>query len=122
MIVVTAPTSNIGHRVVERLLAGSYPVRVIVRDPNRLAPVVRDRIEVVEGSHGDSGTVARALKRAQTQYSGWYHPIRRPKASMLSTSTLPVPQSRCSNHRGLGELLGSVRSGAAHRKPRMPAS
>ena len=120
MIVVTAPTSNIGHRVVERLLAGSHPVRVIVRDPNRLAPVVRDRIEVVEGSHGDSGTVARAL-RAQTQYSvGTTQSEGR--SSMLSTSTLPVPAIEVFKSQGLGELSGSVRSGAAHRKPRMPAS
>ena len=36
MIVITAPTGNIGHQVLANVLAGDEPVRVIVRDPARL--------------------------------------------------------------------------------------
>ena len=53
MIVVTAPTGQIGHHVVEDLLARGAPVRVIVRDPAKLTAAVRGSVEVVEGSHGD---------------------------------------------------------------------
>ena len=53
MIVVTAPTSSIGRRLVPLLLAADTAVRVIVRDPARLDPAVRDRVEIVEGSHRD---------------------------------------------------------------------
>lgn len=61
MIVVTAPTSNIGRRLVPLLLAADAKVRVIVRDPARLDPAVRDRVEIVRGSHADPEVVASAL-------------------------------------------------------------
>ena len=44
-ILVTTPTGHIGSRVVERLLAGGADVRVIARDPERLAPDVRARVD-----------------------------------------------------------------------------
>jgi uncharacterized protein YbjT (DUF2867 family) len=63
MIVVTTPTGQIGSRVLDALLdAGDTagPIRVIVRDPARLTPRARDRVEVVRGSHADSDVVAKA--------------------------------------------------------------
>ena len=36
MIVVTAPTGNIGHHVIQHLLDTGEEVRVIVRDPEKL--------------------------------------------------------------------------------------
>lgn len=65
MIVVTAPTSQIGSRLIPRLLAAEAPVRVIVRDPSKLPVAVRSRVEVVQGSHADAPTVQRAFRRAQ---------------------------------------------------------
>jgi uncharacterized protein YbjT (DUF2867 family) len=44
MIVITAPTGNIGHQVLANVLAGDEPVRVIVRDPAKLPAGVRDRV------------------------------------------------------------------------------
>src|SRR6266566_1475492 len=58
MIVVTAPTGLIGHQVLENLLDSGGPVRVIVRDPSRLPPQARDRVEIVQGSHGDPHAVS----------------------------------------------------------------
>jgi hypothetical protein len=46
MIVVTAPTGDIGHQVLERLLDSGEPIRGIVRDPSRLPPQTRNRVEV----------------------------------------------------------------------------
>ncbi len=60
-IVVTTPTGDIGHRVVEGLLRAGAPVRVVARDPSRLPTTVRERVEVVEGSHGDPEVVERAF-------------------------------------------------------------
>jgi len=51
MIVVTAPTGHIGSQVLSTLLQHDEAVRVIVRDPDRLPAEVRDRVEVVTGSH-----------------------------------------------------------------------
>lgn len=64
MIVVTTPTGQIGGQVVEHLLDGDEAVRVVVRDPARLDPQVRERVEVVEGSHDDAGVVAAAFDGA----------------------------------------------------------
>lgn len=64
MIVVTAPTGQIGRSVVGNLLAAGTPVRLILRDAGKLSETVRDRVEVVEGSHGDAATVDRAFEGA----------------------------------------------------------
>ncbi len=72
MIVVTTPTGNIGHHVVRRLLDAGEPVRVIVRDPGKLPQAVRDRLEIVEGSHGDAAVVDRALEGAEAVF--WVAP------------------------------------------------
>ncbi|MEU1515053.1 NAD(P)H-binding protein [Streptomyces sp. NPDC005811] len=67
MIVVTTPTGQIGREVVARLLdapEGSAPVRVIVRDPAALAPEVRERVQVVQGSHADPAVLKEACQGA----------------------------------------------------------
>ncbi|MEU3522368.1 NAD(P)H-binding protein [Streptomyces sp. NPDC038707] len=67
MILVTTPTGQIGGQVLASLLdAGDAagPVRVVVRDPARLAPVVRDRVEAVTGSHADPDVMAKACAGA----------------------------------------------------------
>lgn len=64
MIVVTTPTGAIGSRVVTNLLDRGAAVRVVVRDPARLPGAVRDRVDVVAGSHGDPDVVAKAFAGA----------------------------------------------------------
>ncbi|WP_069768861.1 NAD(P)H-binding protein [Streptomyces sp. LUP30] len=67
MIVVTTPTGQIGREVLSRLLDadhGATPVRVIARDPARLSPRHRERIEVVPGSHADPAVLKEACEGA----------------------------------------------------------
>ena len=64
MIVITTPTGQIGRQVLDRLLDSGEAVRVIARDPSRLPARVRARAEVVQGSHGDAGAIAKALAGA----------------------------------------------------------
>src|SRR5690349_24983490 len=72
MIVITAPTGNIGRRLlpllVEAAPAHGEQLRVVVRDPARLPEAVRGRVEVVTGSHGDAATVQRALTGADAVF------------------------------------------------------
>ena len=68
MIVITAPTGLIGHQVLDNVLGGGKPVRVIVRDPSRLPAEARERVEVVPGSHGDIGVVDRAFAGADAVF------------------------------------------------------
>jgi uncharacterized protein YbjT (DUF2867 family) len=68
MIVITTPTGLIGHQVLHNLLKSDEPIRVIVRDPSRLSPHVRERVEVVQGSHGDLDVVTRAFAGADSVF------------------------------------------------------
>src|SRR5215471_16912605 len=68
MIVVTAPTGQISHQVLNNLLASDEPIRVIARDPSRLPEQARARVEVVQGSHGDLKVVTRAFAGADSVF------------------------------------------------------
>ncbi|MFD2473272.1 NAD(P)H-binding protein [Amycolatopsis silviterrae] len=68
MIVVTAPTGNIGSRVLADIADGSRPVRAIVRDPAKIPADLRERCEVVPGSHSDPTVLARAFDGADTVF------------------------------------------------------
>jgi uncharacterized protein YbjT (DUF2867 family) len=64
MIVITTPTGQIGQQVLDRVAVAGAAARVIVRDPSRLSPRVRDQVEVVEGSHSDADAITKALAGA----------------------------------------------------------
>ncbi len=64
MIVITTPTGQIGHQVLDQILDRGEAIRVIARDPSRLSPHVRERVEVVQGSHDDIEVVSRAFAGA----------------------------------------------------------
>jgi uncharacterized protein YbjT (DUF2867 family) len=68
MIVITAPTGDIGSQVLDALLenasSGDEELRVIARDPAKLSTQVRERVDVVTGSHGDAEVVDRAFAGA----------------------------------------------------------
>ncbi len=71
-IVVSTPTGQVGSRVVARLhRAGVRPV-LVVRDPERLAPDVRHRSEVVAADLTDAVAVLRATRGADALH--WVAP------------------------------------------------
>ncbi|WP_420142143.1 NAD(P)H-binding protein [Sphingomonas sp.] len=72
MIVVTTPTGDIGSQVVSRLIRARAPLRLIARDPARLAAEVRAHADIVTGSHGDPAVLRAALDGADTVF--WLTP------------------------------------------------
>ncbi|MGW1225563.1 NAD(P)H-binding protein [Streptomyces sp. NPDC002530] len=66
MIVLTAPTGRIGRQVLGLLLDDGRKVRVIARDPDRLAPEARERVEIVRGSHRDPAVLGEAFEGADS--------------------------------------------------------
>jgi uncharacterized protein YbjT (DUF2867 family) len=66
MIVVTTPTGQICQQVLDNIFDSTEAVRVIVRDPSRLSPRVRERVEVVQGSHDDIAVITKAFKDADS--------------------------------------------------------
>lgn len=85
MIVITTPTGTIGRQVVEQILRTSEPVRVIARDPARLATGVRERVQVVPGSHGDPAVLDQAFAGADTVF--WVVPPD-PRATSVDAAYL----------------------------------
>jgi uncharacterized protein YbjT (DUF2867 family) len=64
MIVITTPTGQIGRQILDHVLDSEEPIRVIARDPSRLSPQVRGRVEVVQGSTDDIDVVTEAFAGA----------------------------------------------------------
>jgi uncharacterized protein YbjT (DUF2867 family) len=64
MIVITTPTGQIGQQVLDHVLDSTEAIRVIARDPSRLSPRVRERVEVVQGSHDNIDVVTEAFAGA----------------------------------------------------------
>ncbi len=89
MITVTAPTSKIGRQVVGRLCELNAPLRVVARDPNRLAAGVRQRAQVIEGSHSDADVVARAFDGADAVF--WLVPPD-PRATSVGAAYVDFTQ------------------------------
>jgi uncharacterized protein YbjT (DUF2867 family) len=72
MIVITAPTGQIGAKLVAALRQQPEPVRLVVRDPAKLPADVRERAEIVVGSHRDRDVLDQALDGADALF--WLMP------------------------------------------------
>ena len=105
MIVVTTPTGSIGRHVVERLLERGRAVRVIVRDPAKLPASVRDRVDVIEGSHGDPAVVDRAFADADALF--WLAPPN-PRADSLQAAYVDFTRPACAaiRRQGVKRVVG----------------
>ncbi|MVO88566.1 NAD(P)H-binding protein [Streptomyces sp. p1417] len=108
MIVITAPTGNIGRRLLPLLLesapARGEDLRVVVRDPARLPDSVRDRVEVVVGSHGDTEVVDRAFEGADAVF--WLVPPDSAKTPADAYSTFTRPAAKALAAHGVGHVVG----------------
>jgi uncharacterized protein YbjT (DUF2867 family) len=83
MIVVTAPTGQIGTRVLDGLLDSEEAIRVIARDPSRLPDNIRGRVEIIQGSHSEAKVADRAFAGADTVF--WLVPAD-PRASSVEAA------------------------------------
>jgi len=82
MIVITAPTGDIGHQVLANLLKSGAPIRVIVRDPSKLPAALRERVQIVQGSHSDADVVNRAFEGAEAVF--WLVPADTKAESVMA--------------------------------------
>jgi uncharacterized protein YbjT (DUF2867 family) len=92
MIVVAAPTGAIGRQVLENVLDSGEPIRVIARDPSRLPPQIRERVEVVQGSHGDIEIVSQAFAGADSVF--WLVPPD-PRAKSVEAAYVDFTRPAC---------------------------
>ena len=105
MVVVTTPTGNIGSQVLKDLLTSKEPIRVIARDPERLAPEARKRVEVVVGSHGESAVVSRAFQDADSVF--WVVPPN-PVAASVEAAYVEFarPAAEALRRQGVKRVVG----------------
>ena len=108
MIVITAPTGNIGRQLLSRLLesapAAGEELRVIVRDPARLPDTARGRVEVITGSHAEAEVLDRAFEGADAVF--WLVP---PDASLTpedAYSGFTRPAVKALVAHGVGHVVG----------------
>ncbi|GGW39849.1 NmrA family transcriptional regulator [Streptomyces lucensis JCM 4490] len=113
MIVITAPTGQIGHQVLDRLLDAGRPVRVIARDPSRLSARARGGAEVVQGSHRDPDMVMEAFAGADSLL--WLVPPN-PRAEDIEDHYLGFTRPACEALRthGVRRVVGVTSLGRAY--------
>jgi uncharacterized protein YbjT (DUF2867 family) len=120
MIVVTTPTGQVGRPLVDTLLARGEAVRVIARRPEKLSAAVRERAEVVQGSHDDPVVVDRALAGADALFwlvppnggaddvTGYYLGFTRPAAQAVADHGVACVVGVTSLGRGWPEDAGNL--------------
>jgi uncharacterized protein YbjT (DUF2867 family) len=92
MIVITAPTGQVGRQLVEMIVGSGEPVRVIAREPSRLPARIREKVDVVQGSHGDREVVSIAFAGADALF--WLVPPD-PTAESLEAAYLGFSAPAC---------------------------
>jgi uncharacterized protein YbjT (DUF2867 family) len=104
-VLITTPTSTIGRQLVADLLDRDVALRVVTRDPARLDPDVRDRVEVVAGSHGDAAVIDRAAAGAQAAF--WLTPVE-PAAPTLDATFADFarPAAEAFARHGVARVVG----------------
>ncbi|OPC78147.1 NmrA family transcriptional regulator [Embleya scabrispora] len=71
-IAVTTPTGNVGRHVVAMLVRAGLRPRVLLRDPGRLAPELRDHVDAVRVDQFEADTVVAATEGVDALF--WVDP------------------------------------------------
>ena len=104
MILVTAPTSTVGRDLVENLLAADESLRLVVRDPTHLEATVRERAEIVTGSHGDPNVIDTACRGADAVF--WLAPtIHDAPTVAASFADFSRPAAQAFTRHGVGRVV-----------------
>src|SRR6201984_1541353 len=105
MIVITTPTGQIGRQVLDHLLSSGEELRGIARGPSALNDEVRQRAEVVEGSHGEAAVVDKAFTGADAVF--WLLPPN-PRAISVEAAYVDFarPASAAFRSQGVRRVVG----------------
>jgi uncharacterized protein YbjT (DUF2867 family) len=105
MIVITTPTGLIGHQVLDNLLDSGEELRVIARDPSALTADVRERLDIVPGSHRDAAVVDEAFADADAIF--WLAPPD-PQAPTVEAAYVgfTLPAAEAFQRHGVKHVVG----------------
>ncbi len=104
MIVITTPAGTIGHQVLENLLGGGEHLRLVARDLSGISADTQ-RVEVIEGSHGDPAIVDKAFDGADGVF--WLIPPD-PRAESVEAAYVGFtrPAAETFKKRGVKRVVG----------------
>jgi uncharacterized protein YbjT (DUF2867 family) len=104
MIVITAPTGQIGRQVLRNVLDSGEELRVVVRDPSDIPDDVRKGLDIIEGSHGDSAVVDKAFSGADAVF--WLTPPD-PRAPSVEAAFVGFtrPAAEAFRKQGVGRVV-----------------
>ena len=104
MIVITTPAGHIGGQVLENLLDSGEQLRLVARDPSVIPAETRQRVEVIEGSHGDPAVVDKAFDGADAVF--WLTPPD-PRADSIDAAYVGFtrPAAEAFSRHGVGRVV-----------------
>src|SRR5260221_6253112 len=118
MTVITTRSGASANQVREHAVRSKEPIRVIVRDPSRLPSHIRERIDVVQGSHGEAAVVNKAFAGADAVF--WLVPPD-PRAKTVDAAYVDFTRPACAALKAQGvkrvvgiSALGRGTPAAAH--------
>lgn len=112
-IVVTTPTGNVGSRVLRLLLQAGVRPTLLLRDPDRLDPAVRERVDTVRGDQGDVDTVLRATRGAGRLF--WVDPPTADDDPIAGHARMGANAARAVEENGIGHTVFLSSVGAEKR-------
>src|SRR5882762_4991414 len=105
VIVITTPSGQIGHQVLDNLLESDEELRVIARDPSDVPAEIRERVEVVEGSHSAPAVVDEAFAGADAVF--WLAPPNRQAPSVdVAYVDFARPAAEAFRRHGVKRVVG----------------
>ena len=114
-LAVTAPTGNVGSHVLRLLVeAGERPI-VLARHPEKIAPELRERVEIRQGDQGDAEFVKQATEGVDALY--WLDPgSEDPQDPLAASARMAESVAGAVKKNGIARAVFQSSVGAERRK------
>lgn len=112
-IVVTTPTGHVGSRVVRLLLQAGVRPTLLLRDPDKLDPDTRERVDLVQGDQEEADSVLRATQGADRLF--WVDPPTLDEDPVAGHARLGANAARAVEENGIAHTVFLSSVGAEKR-------
>ncbi|MEU9098582.1 NAD(P)H-binding protein [Streptomyces sp. NPDC048361] len=113
-IAVTTPTGNVGRHVVTALLRAGVRPRVLLRDPSRLDPGVKDDVDAVRVDQYDAAAVAAATRGVDALF--WVDPTTGSEDPLADYARATASVVGAVTENGIGRVVFQSSVGAEKRQ------
>lgn len=112
-IVVTTPTGHVGSRVVQLLVQAGVRPTLLLRDPDKLDPHTRGRVDLVQGDQEEADAVLRATRGADRLF--WVDPPTQDDDPVAGHTRLGANAARAVEENGIAHTVFLSSVGAEKR-------